>query len=307
MALSPVQRILYPVRAAQNLAQQGFLPKLLPTQSYKIDLIGQGAPTVAAAEQAIKQTAQTVGLPVIQVQPFKRTSALRDILGGFSELASFYFGGWGKAATTAAQVAQTQFAPTPDTITQLGTFAPRGGTNMGFFDFGTSTDPNSGGGIFDTGGFTQNIPWNSLLNLGTNLATNFLQPSSNSIPSTPSAQPVMAAVPMIARGGAVVGRSFFNRFPNLATSIQKMRNAGQNVSRGKLYSMMKRFGPEFLVTGGILTAGAVSELALAGPGRRRMNPANSKALRRAARRIESFHRLCTTTDRLRSRGKHRRK
>jgi len=32
---------------------------------------------------------------------------------------------------------------------------------------------------------------------------------------------------------------------------------------------------------------------------RRMNPANSKALRRAARRIKSFHRLCTHTDVLR--------
>lgn len=39
--------------------------------------------------------------------------------------------------------------------------------------------------------------------------------------------------------------------------------------------------------------------------RRRMNPANSKALRRAARRIKSFHRLCTHTDVLRSRGRSR--
>lgn len=39
--------------------------------------------------------------------------------------------------------------------------------------------------------------------------------------------------------------------------------------------------------------------------RRRMNPANSKALRRAARRIESFHRLCSRTDMLRSRGRRR--
>lgn len=35
--------------------------------------------------------------------------------------------------------------------------------------------------------------------------------------------------------------------------------------------------------------------------RRRMNPANSKALRRAARRIQSFHRLCTHTDVLKMR------
>lgn len=36
---------------------------------------------------------------------------------------------------------------------------------------------------------------------------------------------------------------------------------------------------------------------------RRMNPANSKALRRAARRIKSFHKLCTHTDVLRGRGR----
>lgn len=36
---------------------------------------------------------------------------------------------------------------------------------------------------------------------------------------------------------------------------------------------------------------------------RRMNPANSKALRRAARRIKSFHRLCVHTDVLKSRSR----
>jgi len=106
--------------------------------------------------------------------------------------------------------------------------------------------------------------------------------------------------PMI-RGGPTVGRSFFQKWPNLATAIQKMRNAGQNVSRSKLYSMLKRFGPDFLVTAGILTAAGVSELALAGPGHRRMNPANSKALRRAQRRLKSFHRLCADSDVLKSR------
>lgn len=38
---------------------------------------------------------------------------------------------------------------------------------------------------------------------------------------------------------------------------------------------------------------------------RRMNPANSRALRRAARRIKSFHRLCTHTDVLKTRGRSR--
>jgi len=38
---------------------------------------------------------------------------------------------------------------------------------------------------------------------------------------------------------------------------------------------------------------------------RRMNPANSRALRRAARRIRSFHRLCSTTDILKTRSRSR--
>jgi len=36
---------------------------------------------------------------------------------------------------------------------------------------------------------------------------------------------------------------------------------------------------------------------------RRMNPANSKALRRAARRIKSFHKLCMHTDVIKTRGR----
>jgi len=67
--------------------------------------------------------------------------------------------------------------------------------------------------------------------------------------------------------------------------------------------MLKRFGPELLISGGILTAAAVNELMLAGPGTRRMNPTNVKALRRSVRRIESFHHLCRKVDVLRSRGK----
>lgn len=102
-----------------------------------------------------------------------------------------------------------------------------------------------------------------------------------------------------ARAVATVGRSFFNKYPNLATVIQGYRNMGKNVTRAKLYSLMKRFGPELLVSGGILTAAAVSELMVAGPGRRRMNPGNVKALRRSMRRLESFHHLCQRADKLR--------
>lgn len=110
--------------------------------------------------------------------------------------------------------------------------------------------------------------------------------------ATAAGAAAMRAVPM-------VGRRFFEKFPNLATAIQGWRNRGVQISRAKLHSLLKRFGPEVLITGGILTAAAVSELMMAGPGTRRMNPGNVKALRRSMRRLESFHRLCVTADRLR--------
>jgi len=136
-----------------------------------------------------------------------------------------------------------------------------------------------------------------LLGIGTQALSGFVQQQFQ-----PQVfQTSMAAVPAIATGAramAVVGRRFFDKFPNLATGIQALRNQGKNVTRSNLWSLMKRFGPDFLVTGGILTAAAVSELAMAGPGRRRMNPGNVKALRRAHRRMKSFHNVCMTNDRL---------
>jgi len=118
-------------------------------------------------------------------------------------------------------------------------------------------------------------------------------------PSVPMPRPGM---PMV-RPGAGLARSFFNKFPNLATSLAQLRARGMNVKRSQLYRMLKRFGPELLVTGGLLTAAGVNELLIAGPGHRRMNAANAKALRRAARRIKAFHGLCGTADLLKSRGR----
>lgn len=125
-------------------------------------------------------------------------------------------------------------------------------------------------------------------------------------PRLPQAQPnygvkTMAAAGPIMRVGAAVTRGFFTKFPNLAVQIQAFRNAGmRQVTRSRLYSMLKRFGPELMISGGILTAAAVSELMMAGPGHRRMNAGNAKALRRSMRRIESFHRLCVRADSLRA-------
>lgn len=120
-------------------------------------------------------------------------------------------------------------------------------------------------------------------------------------PPTPLPAPVPRVPVPVPRAGVPGGRSLFNRFPNLAAGLNALKLAGKNVTRSQLYSMLKRFGPDFLITAGILSAAAVAELMMAGPGRRRMNPANSKALRRAARRIKSFHRLCQHTDLIKTR------
>ena len=144
-------------------------------------------------------------------------------------------------------------------------------------------------------GGNQNSIFQGISNVA-NLASQVI-PASTSL----AARPLLpAAGQAITRAGALVGRGFFNRFPNLATAIQQLRNRGMNVKRSQLYSMLKRFGPEVLVTGGLLTAAAVNELMVAGPGRRRMNPGNVHALRRSMRRLESFHKLCVTADRLRA-------
>jgi len=156
------------------------------------------------------------------------------------------------------------------------------------------------GTIFGGG---QNQVFSGISNVA-NLASQFFPPRGVP-PGPPSTQqpalPVMAAAGPVIRGMATVGRSFFNRFPNLATAIQGYRNMGKNVTRAKLYSLVRRFGPELVISGGILTAAAVNELLIAGPGHRRMNPANVKALRRSMRRLESFHHLCQRVDRLRGR------
>ena len=286
---------------AQRRLQQtyGPLPKLPAGQEYLYPLV---RPQVDARnnplnyEQAV-QTGVAQGIQIIQKPPeptlWEEIQATVGIIGGI--IAAPFTGGsslLGTLSTVYKEGTRPTLAPK-----QLGTLQPAR-TNMGLFDDIWGGIQSAASNIFPT---NQGIDWNNVLNQGIGLATTALAPrgvSQGFMP--PTAQPaMMAAAPAIARAGAVVGRGFFNRFPNLATAIQTLRNSGMNVTRSKLYGVMKRFGPEFLVGGGLLTAAAVNELAVAGPGHRRMNPANVRALRRSVRRIESFHRLCTTTDRLR--------
>jgi len=152
------------------------------------------------------------------------------------------------------------------------------------------------GTIFGGG---QNQIFSGISNVA-NLASQFFpQPTAQTVlgmrpPMIPPRTPGLLG-PMV-RG---LGRRFFEKFPNLALAMQQLRDRGLHVKRAQLWNLLKRFGPELLITGGILTAAAVSELMMAGPGHRRMNPGNAKALRRSLRRLESFHRLCQRADKFR--------
>lgn len=247
-------------------------------------------------ESAIPTPQQAIDLinqsPIIKYTPKFTTDEGQILKEGFTNFVvqgvkGVLSGGSSFAVTAGSELARQP----PPPVSQIRTATFSGAQPMSIFDDISGIFGNSGSGV----GTDQSFNWNGLLNLGVGLATNALAPS-RSFPVSTAAPASMAAVPAIARAGAVVGRTLFNRFPNLATGIQRLRNAGQNVTRAKLHSILKRFGPEFLISGGLLTAAAVQELAVAGAGRRRMNPANAKALRRSVRRIESFHRLCKSTD-----------
>jgi hypothetical protein len=235
--------------------------------------------------------------------PPQKISDIKAALTVFSTLLGF-----GTSVLTGPKFVATALSQTDPIERDITLTALQGGRNMAFQDGDSGFFGDIWGGINQTlqGGLGQN-----LLNIGQQALSGFVtqqfapQPVSMNMGG---AQPVMASVPAIARAGgaiATVGRGFFNRFPNLATSIQALRNRGSNVSRSSLYSAMRRFGPEMLVSGGLLTAAAVSELAVAGPGRRRMNPGNVKALRRAHRRMKSFHKVCVDNDQLYKRSRKR--
>ena len=218
----------------------------------------------------VARIAPVIGKPYQQLQTVQDTA--------YKAAANIYTGGTYGAATNA-----------------VNSLVPSGGSNMGF-NIGSFL-----GGIGNIFGQSDNSYISGAGQIASAFAPAY-SPQQSTMPQYGNATPVMAQVPRIAAAGsavATVGRRFFQKFPNLATSMQMLRNQGRNLKRSQLYSMLKRFGPEMLVTGGILSAAAVNELLQAGPGSRRMNPGNAKALRRSLRRLESFHHLCQRADKFR--------
>ncbi len=121
---------------------------------------------------------------------------------------------------------------------------------------------------------------------GTALST-YLGPDTTSLAARPILAPVVRSV-----GGplTMMASKFSARFPNLYAVLAASKMAGQSISRSKAWTLLRNYGPSALIGLGF-TAEAINELMVAGPGRRRMNVANVKALRRGLRRAEGFNKL----------------
>jgi len=154
---------------------------------------------------------------------------------------------------------------------------------MGFFDDvfgGDSVGDNFNAGLSsnDTA-----FDWNALLNTGVNVAGQFLNRSQG----TPTQfQSNMAMVPAVVRGGAVVART--------VGGALSARLASLGLNRATAWTLLKQGGPAALITLG-LSAAEVASVARSRGGYRRMNMCNGRALRRASRRLEGFHRFYKRT------------
>jgi hypothetical protein len=277
-----------PSSKPRNIYQSGIAARYLGSQ----DIEAPGA--FESISRELEQHPELIGQAIVPPLTKKKT-VLGEIAQAVFPIFSVFTGG---ALAAGSQLLKSFAAESKDTAGILLPPQTYGGFTMfdnGFdFDFGDFS-------MEDLVAESPTFDWTGLLQTGVQAATQFFAPGAVSYPvaqAMPVAAKAAPAIQSLARAGAVVGRRFFDKFPALATAIQTLRNQGKNISRSKLYSLLKRFGPDFLI--GIIGASAVQELMLAGPGTRRMNPANSKALRRAARRIKSFHRLCTHTDLIRT-------
>lgn len=104
----------------------------------------------------------------------------------------------------------------------------------------------------------------------------------------PVYQNTMAGMPAVMGG---IGRSLA-RFPNLSTALVALsQQFGKRFTPDQLWRMLKNNGPGLV--GGLIGAAALNELAVwkTTHKSRRMNVANTRALRRSVRRLRGFDRL----------------
>ena len=156
---------------------------------------------------------------------------------------------------------------------------------MGLFDLFGSGSANDN--PFDVSGFA-----NSILSVAESDIWGGGSPYGG--PATPvvTGTPVMSGSVPLTAAGAMIGRSM-RQFPSLANALAALRARGVKATVESLWTMLKKFGPTALVSGGFMTAAAISDLMYykSTHKRRRMNPANTRALRRSLRRLKSFDNL----------------
>lgn len=160
---------------------------------------------------------------------------------------------------------------------------------MGLFDLVDSIfDPDSGGGFF--GNVIQEIGGGFM---GGSYGGQPQQTMSYGQPSYAMAgTPVMGSVPAVAARAVAAGLPMWaSRFPSLWQALARLKGSGSKMSVDKLLGALRKWGPTAL--SGMIGAQAVSELITYSMvrKRRRMNPANSRALRRSLRRLRAFDNL----------------
>lgn len=154
-----------------------------------------------------------------------------------------------------------------------------------FADVGTSVF--SGGGDFSWGEFAGDVVGGFTSSLAQPVSRPMQMPTGQAYPTA------AGSVPMAARAVAAGLPAWSARFPALWQALQRLRAQGTKASLEQLYQMLRKWGPTSLST--VIGAAAVADLVSyrMSHKRRRMNPANTRALRRSLRRLKSFDRLAS--------------
>ena len=163
---------------------------------------------------------------------------------------------------------------------------------MGLFDDVFSTFDSAVSGLFGTAGSYLGGSGGASGDNTSFLPVNFAPYQAQNFPNPVTyAQPVMASVPAMTTAGVAIAARFAQRFPNLAVALQTLTmRFGFKFTPDKLWRMVKGSGG---MVAALIGAEAINELFVwkSTHKSRRMNPANTKALRRSLRRLKSFDRL----------------
>jgi len=218
-------------------------------------------------------------------QPFTVESQAKQLLG--LEVDPFYKKDepdfLTSVLTTVAPSALNFVAPGAGTVVSAVTSLnqEKRRKTMGFFDDvfgGDSPGDTFQGGLAADPGFN----WNNLLNTGVNILGAAF--GSQGVPT--QYQNNLAMTPAVIRGGGMVART--------VGGALSARLASLGLNRATAWTLLKQGGPAALITLG-LSAAEVASVARSRGGYRRMNMCNGRALRRASRRLEGFHRFYKRT------------